>query len=380
MAYTIRMIPAPISPTRTARKEFPLASPPRISTVDSSPVTAFKARTIPTWGPLPTRSASPTRIPSPTRVPSPVRARFPAPVVAKPEALVDDVQNAVFPKLKLDLGQGFEFVLPEEDQTVQPTPTRSAPAQPNDPQTLAGRAAAMRFVSAEQTLIEPDSIMDVQLPDVVEDETTTGFLWSKGGVHKPESMSTLSRKVSVSSRRREEPVFKPEVREPTPTHKRQESAPVADIVPSVSPPPRVRCNSAASNLEANTTASTLPEDEPTLNISALGLSALGNTLLVDTSLDQLTAQVGALGLGDSTFGGASFTAGYPSEDGGSKRQYLNVKTPKVTRTMSNPLPERESSDMDVDVEATVKKPRAVKGRVVSDAVVDDLRSGRALHR
>ncbi|KAG8748117.1 hypothetical protein FRC10_008850 [Ceratobasidium sp. 414] len=380
MAYTIRMIPAPISPTRTQRKEFPLVSPSRMSTIDSSPVTAFKARTAPTWDPLPMRSASPTRIPSPTRVPSPVRPLSQGPFIAKPETLANNVQSAIFPKLKLDLGQGFEFALSEGDRVVQPTPTRSAPARPNDPQTLAGRAAAMRFVSAEQTLIEADSIMDVQLPDVVEDEATTGFLWSKGGIHKPESMGTLSRKVSVSSRKREEPVFKPEAREPAPTHKRQESAPVVEITPSVSPPPRVRCNSAASNLAANTSTSTLPEDEPTLNISALGLSALGNTLLVDTSLEQLTARVGALGLGDGTFGGASFAAEYPSEDEAPKRQHLDVKTPKVTRTMSNPLPERESSDFGVDVEATVKKPQPVKGRVVSDAVVDDLRSGRALHR
>ncbi|KAG9091586.1 hypothetical protein FRC06_000509 [Ceratobasidium sp. 370] len=334
MAYTIRMIPAPISPTRVERKEFPLASPPRISTVDSSPVTAFKTRAIPSWGPLPMRSASPTRIPSPTRAPSPVRPRSQAPVIAEPETLVD-VPNAGFPKLKLDLGQGFEFALQEGDRAVQPTPTRSAPARHNDLQTLASRAAAMRFVSAEQTLIEADSIMDVQLPDVVEDEATTGFLWSQGGIHKPESMSTLSRKVSVSSRKREEPVFKPEAQGPAFTHKRQESAPVAGIMPSVSPSPRVRCNSAASHLEANTSTSTLPEDEPTLNISALGLSALGNMLLVDTSLEQLTAQVGALGLGDGTFGGASFVAEYPSQDEGPKRQLLDIKTASSISSVSN---------------------------------------------
>ncbi|KAG8762245.1 hypothetical protein FRC12_009128, partial [Ceratobasidium sp. 428] len=380
MGYTIRMIPAPISPTRAERKEFPLASPARPSGVDASPVTAFKARTMPNWGPPTMRSASPTRIPSPTRVPSPVRRPAPTPIVTKPQMPVDQAQSGNFPKLKLDLGQGFEFAL-SEDHAAQPTPTRSGSVRPIDPQTLAGRAAAMQFISAEQTMLEADSIMDVQLPDVVEDEATTGFLWSKGGIHKSESMSTLSRKVSVSSRKREEPTLKPVIREPASAHKRQESAPVFDMKLATSLSPRPRCNSAASNLAAETsTTSTLPEDEPTLNISALGLSALGNTLLIDTSLEQLTAQVGALGLGNATFSGASFAAGYPSEDMGPKRQYSDFKTPKVTRTASNPLPEQEFSDMDVDVEATVKKPKAVKGRVVSDAVIDDLRSGRALHR
>ncbi|KAG8678559.1 hypothetical protein FRC09_019744, partial [Ceratobasidium sp. 395] len=374
------MIPAPISPTRAERKEFPLASPARPSGVDASPVTAFKARTMPTWGPPTMRSASPTRMPSPTRVPSPVRRPAPTPIVTKLQMPVDQVQSGSFPKLKLDLGQGFEFAL-SEDHAAQPTPTRSSSVRPIDPQTLAGRAAAMQFISAEQTMLEADSIMDVQLPDVVEDEATTGFLWSKGGIHKSESMSTLSRKVSVSSRKREEPTLKPVIREPASAHKRQESAPVFDMKLATSLSPRPRSNSAASNLAAETsTTSTLPEDEPTLNISALGLSALGNTLLIDTSLEQLTAQVGALGLGNATFSGASFAAGYPSEDIGPKRQYFDFKTPKVTRTASNPLPEQEFSDMDVDVEATVKKPKAVKGRVVSDAVIDDLRSGRALHR
>ncbi|KAG9125686.1 hypothetical protein FRC07_006631 [Ceratobasidium sp. 392] len=380
MGYTIRMIPAPISPTRAERKEFPLASPPRISTVDSSPVTAFKARTVPTWGPPTTRSASPTRIPSPTRVPSPVRRTAPTPIITKPQVPANEGQNGSFPKLKLDLGQGFEFALTEDNHAAEPTPTKNGPFRPNGLQTPASRAAAMRFVSAEMTLIEADSIMDVQLPDVVEDEATTGFLWSKGGVHQAETMNTLSRKVSVSSRKREEPVSKPEVLEPATMHKRQESTPIFEVTPSVSPPPRVRSNSVASNLAANTSTSTCPDDEPTLNISALGLSALGNTLLVDTSLEQLTAQVGALGLGDGTFNGASFAAEYPSENERPKKQFMELKTPKVTRTASNPLPEHETSDMDVDVEATVKKPKAIKGRVVSDAVIDDLRSGRALHR
>lgn len=52
--------------------------------------------------------------------------------------------------------------------------------------------------------------------------------------------------------------------------------------------------------------------------------------------------------------------------------------PKPTRLASNPLPGLD--DMDVDVEATVKRPRINKTRIVSEAVVDALRSGRALQR
>jgi hypothetical protein len=52
--------------------------------------------------------------------------------------------------------------------------------------------------------------------------------------------------------------------------------------------------------------------------------------------------------------------------------------PRAKRAVPSALSEHESSDMDVDVEATVKKPKPSKPRM-SDAVVDDLRSGRALH-
>ncbi|QRV74855.1 hypothetical protein RhiJN_02870 [Ceratobasidium sp. AG-Ba] len=374
-AYTIRMIPAPISPTRAKGEEFPLASPPRVSAVDSSPVAAFKARTVPTWGPPPMRSASPTRIPSPTRRnPSPTR-RNPSPT--RPFPSDNATSSSSFPKLKLDLGQGFEFALSENENR---TPVTSPPG----PNTIASRAAAMRFVSAEQTMLEDDSIMDVQLPNLKEDEGTIGFFWSKSGKDKPETMSTISRKVSVSSRIREEPVVKPrpksEIRAPSSfMYKDPEPSSAREpfVDPALLPLPRSRCNSAASNPAADTTTSTIPEDEPTLNISALGL---GNTLLIDTSLEQLKFQAGVHGLADGTFGGASFAREYPSDDERPKKQFLDVRTPKVTRTMSSTSPDHESTDLDADVEATVKKPRPAKGRVVSDAVVNELRSGKALHR
>lgn len=54
--------------------------------------------------------------------------------------------------------------------------------------------------------------------------------------------------------------------------------------------------------------------------------------------------------------------------------------PKIQRNPSNPL--SDPGDTEMDVQTTVKRlgPRPSIGRVVSDAVVDDLRSGRALHK
>lgn len=56
----------------------------------------------------------------------------------------------------------------------------------------------------------------------------------------------------------------------------------------------------------------------------------------------------------------------------------NVDCSAPRRDVSQPLP--DVTGLAMGIEATVKKPMSSKGRVVSDAMVEDLRTGRALHR
>jgi hypothetical protein len=292
------MIPAPISPTQQKFDDFPLASPLRPGAIHSSPVTAFKSRTISM------RSLSPEQF---------------GPI---PDPFTIEIQKESPPKLKLYSGQGFEFALPEKDDRehhepkAAPTPARSdPPVQTGSQQTLGARAAAMRFTSPEQSFAEADSIMDVQLPDVGDEEATTSFRrdWKSEPMTIHDLVASHARQESPYGHQRQGSASR-QTPQPTPTHERNPTS------------LRTRCDSAASSLTTGTTNNTIPEDEPTLNISALGLSQFGNTMLVDTSLDQLKSKVEASEPGDGTFGGASFACEGASAVQGRREGLLNVKS------------------------------------------------------
>ncbi|KAF8606395.1 hypothetical protein BDV93DRAFT_604383 [Ceratobasidium sp. AG-I] len=364
--HTLRMIAPSISYTEPDSESFPFASPARASVVGESPVTAFKARTVPTRSPL--------------------AFQIGGEEVVRAEVGSEDrrdARNKASPKQKLDLGRGFEFALPEREELGTQRMQRGGPSPMRvDAYSLASRAATLQFLVSDQSqaMTEMDSILDVQLPEDRDEDATTSYGTLQRQVaherQQPEPRTGHRRQESAPSYQRQEsaPILQRQASEYT--HRRQESAPSYGQTLSV--PSRARHELAYPGRPMGTANDTLPEDEPTLNIAALGLSEFSNTLLVDMSLDQLKPKPGVAEMGDGTFSRPSFVEPDPGPSDVRKREFLDAKTPKPTRTASNPIPDLD--DMDVDVEATVKKPRLNKTRVVSEAMVDALRSGRALQR
>ncbi|CAE6429305.1 unnamed protein product [Rhizoctonia solani] len=228
---------------------------------------------------------------------------------------------------------------------------------------MSARAAALRFILPDESLMEMDSILDVQFPGGMEDEFTAAFARLGLGAGGSETRAA-----------------KPRFSIPEPSAPRQKQQPTHSELPkpsvTVEQDSRSETNSTRSDPASGKARSSYLEDEQTLNIASLGLSGFGDTLLVDMSLDQLRPKAGGFEHGNTTFGGSSFTFANSSASEWNSRPVPEAQTPK--QTTSNPLPLLE--DVGVNVEATVKKPRASNGRVVSDAVIDALRSGRALHR
>ncbi|KAF8754372.1 hypothetical protein RHS01_06394 [Rhizoctonia solani] len=201
---------------------------------------------------------------------------------------------------------------------------------------MAARAAALRFILPDESLMEMDSILDVQFPEGMEDEFTAAFARLALGTSSSGSQTTKPRSMDSRS----------------------------------------GTSSAQSASSSDEAGNSYPEDEQTLNLASLGLSRLGDTLLVDMSLDQLRPKLDDPERGNATFGGSSFVLANSSAAERHPEPTLEAQTPK--RIASNPLPLLE--DVGANVEGTVKKSRSTNGRVVSDAVIDALRSGRALHR
>ncbi|CAE6514935.1 unnamed protein product [Rhizoctonia solani] len=228
--------------------------------------------------------------------------------------------------------------------------------------SISARAAALRFILPEDSLMEMDSILDVQFPGGMEDEFTAAFArLALGPNSKPQ-------------------VTKPHLTTPKSSEASQE--PESMNSGQQGPPTTIKRNlkgevgSTESHLAPHVANRSYLEDEHTLNLASLGLNGVGNTLLLDMSLDQLRSKPSEVEHGNATFGGSSFAIMDSSAAEWSTKPMLEAQTPK--RTASNSLPDVEDSEM--NVEATVKKARPANVRVVSDAVVDALRSGRALHR
>ncbi|KAJ1307287.1 hypothetical protein OPQ81_001397 [Rhizoctonia solani] len=243
------------------------------------------------------------------------------------------------------------------------TQLKSGPVPPmSGLKSISARAAALRFILPDESLMEMDSILDVQFPGGMEDEFTAAFARLALGPSSGEPQSSKHRSTAselAGPHKGREPVGSGE-QESVTTVERDSGV----IITSQSDPTPDEANGSYL------------EDEHTLNIASLGLSGIGNTLLVDMSLDQLRSKPSEIEPENATFGGSSFTVTDSGTTEWSTGALLEAQTPK--RTASNPLPETE--DVETSVEATVKKPRQSSGWVVSDAVVEDLRSGRALHR
>ncbi|CAE6457110.1 unnamed protein product [Rhizoctonia solani] len=228
--------------------------------------------------------------------------------------------------------------------------------------SISARAAALRFILPEDSLMEMDSILDVQFPGGMEDEFTAAFARLALGTSGSEPKVTEPRLTPGSAVAPQERVLVG-----------------SDQHGSLAIVER-KSQSGVGSTELNPVSDEANdshlEDEHTLNIASLGLSGMGNTLLMDTSLDQLRSKPNEVEHGDVTFGGSSFMIANSSATGWSTGATLEAHTPK--RTGSNPLPPVEGAEM--GVEATVRKPQASNGRVTSEVLIDALRSGRALHR
>ncbi|KAH7342016.1 hypothetical protein B0J17DRAFT_649085 [Rhizoctonia solani] len=229
--------------------------------------------------------------------------------------------------------------------------------------SISARAAALRFILPEDSLMEMDSILDVQFPGGMEDEFTAAF-------------ARLALGASGSGPKVAEPRFTTTGPAVAPREQVLVGSDQHGSLATVGGESQGRVGPTESNPTPGEANDSYIEDEQTLNIASLGLSEAGNSLLMDTSLDQLRSKPDGVEHADATFGGSSFVIGNSSATGWPTRATLEVHTPK--RTDSNPLPQVEGTEM--GVEATVRKPQVRNGRVASDVVVDALRSGRALHR
>ncbi|CAE6530283.1 unnamed protein product [Rhizoctonia solani] len=256
-----------------------------------------------------------------------------------------------------------EFVLPQRKGSSERAQLKSGPIPPvTGLKSVSARAAALRFILPEDSLMEMDSILDVQFPGGIEDEFTAAF--ARLALGGPSSEPQVTKPQATTS----EPSRVPQERGSTGSNQPGSLATIKQTL-------KDEVGSTKSNPTSGEVNGSYLEDEHTLNLASLGLNGVGNTLLLDMSLDQLRSKPSEVEPGNATFGGASFAIPDSSATESSTSAVLEVQTPKRT---TNLLPQVEDGEM--GVEATVKKPRTTNGRVVSDAVVDALRSGRALHR
>ncbi|CAE6519497.1 unnamed protein product [Rhizoctonia solani] len=263
-----------------------------------------------------------------------------------------------------DPGREFEFVPPHRNNSSERAQVESGPVPPvAGLKPISARAAALRFILPDDSLMEMDSILDVQFPGGMEDEFTAAFARLALGSSNSKPEATKSQSATLG---------------PIGAHQERELADSArqESLTTVERDSQGEVGSTESNPAPGRTNGLYLEDEHTLNITSLGLSGLGNTLLMDMSLDQLRSKPNEVEHGNATFGGSSFAIAGSSATECSTGAMLEAQTPK--RTASNSLPHVD--DGEVCIEATVRKPRSTNGRMVSDAVVDALRSGRALHR
>ncbi|KAF8688936.1 hypothetical protein RHS03_09349, partial [Rhizoctonia solani] len=265
---------------------------------------------------------------------------------------------------KPDSISAFEFIPPKLGGSSERTHAKNGPIPSmSGLKAMAARAAALRFILPDESLMEMDSILDVQFPEGMEDEFTAAFARLALGTSSSGSQTTKPRST---------------VPEPSKTLQKHQPEDPNPQNPSatVEQDSRSGTSSAQTASSSDEAGNSYPEDEQTLNLASLGLSRLGDTLLVDMSLDQLRPKLDDPERGNATFGGSSFVLANSSAAERHPEPTLEAQTPK--RTASNPLPLLE--DVGANVEGTVKKSRSTNGRVVSDAVIDALRSGRALHR
>ncbi|KAL5635141.1 hypothetical protein ACGC1H_002987 [Rhizoctonia solani] len=256
-----------------------------------------------------------------------------------------------------------EFVPAQRKNPSERAQLKSGPIPPvAGLKPISARTAALRFILPEDSLMEMDSILDVQFPGGMEDEFTAAFARLALG---PSGESQVTKPRSATP----EPSRVSQERESTGSG--QQGSPT-----TIKRNLKGEVGSTESHLTPHAANKSYLEDEHTLNLASLGLNGVGNTLLLDMSLDQLRSKPREVEHGNATFGGSSFAMMDSSAAECSTKAMLEAQTPK--RTALNSLPDVEDSEM--NVEATVKKTRPVNGRVVSDAVVDALRSGRALHR
>ncbi|QRW17700.1 hypothetical protein RhiXN_02624 [Rhizoctonia solani] len=246
---------------------------------------------------------------------------------------------------KPDSISAFEFIPPKLGGSSERTHAKNGPIPSmSGLKAMAARAAALRFILPDESLME-------MIQYSMFSTSSSGSQTTKPRSMVPEPSKTLQKHQPED----------PNPQNPSATAE-QDS--------------RSGTSSAQSASSSDEAGNSYPEDEQTLNLASLGLSRLGDTLLVDMSLDQLRPKLDDPERGNATFGGSSFVLANSSAAERHPEPTLEAQTPK--RIASNPLPLLE--DVGANVEGTVKKSRSTNGRVVSDAVIDALRSGRALHR
>ncbi|KDN50736.1 hypothetical protein RSAG8_01234, partial [Rhizoctonia solani AG-8 WAC10335] len=234
-----------------------------------------------------------------------------------------------------------DFFPPQRNNPSERVKLKSGPVPPMAGlKSISARTAALRFILPEDSLMEMDSILDVHEPQATKPRSAT-----------PEPSGAPQERESADSGQQGSPT-------------------------TIEWNSQGGVGSTESNPAPHKANGSYFEDEHTLNLASLGLNGVGNTLLVDMSLDQLRSKSNQVEQGNATFGGSSFAIADSSATEWSAGAMLEAQTPK--RTASNTLPHME--DIEMSVEATVRKPRSPSGWGFSDAVVDALRSGRALHR
>ncbi|CAE6427248.1 unnamed protein product [Rhizoctonia solani] len=315
-------------------------------------------------------SSYPTRSDGPDTSPAALKSRMPhhrSPLafeVTDARGLEGGIPSKSTSDSKLGPGQEFEFVPSKPGNLSERIHTKNGPiASMSGLKAMSARAAALRFILPDDSLMEMDSILDVQFPGGMEDEFTAAFARLALGASSGGSQTTKSQTTMPESNG---------------TRQNQQSVDSGPQKPSVTVEQDSQSGTSSTRSDPTSGEASNPhlEDEHTLNIASLGLSGFGDTLLVDMSLDQLKSKPDGPEHGDTTFGGSSFALANSSVLEWNSKPGLEAQTPK--RIASNPLPLLE--DIEASSEVTVTMPRSTNVRVVSDAVIDALRSGRALHR
>lgn len=219
-----------------------------------------------------------------------------------------ETQKAHVSELESKVGIEFELAPPKRSGPHKASELRISVAK-GGLAAISSRTAALRFLVPEESFTEMDSIIDVQLPDGGEDEFTAAFARL--------NLAPPSAAPQVNSR---------------PMHSRQVSAPPhapkrqgLDAPGQKHPISAGQVEPTGLNPPSKANGSYL-EDEHTLNIALLGLSGIGNSLLMDTSLDQLKSKPNGIEQGDATFGGSSFVVTGAGVNEGCDKNILEAKS------------------------------------------------------